>query len=247
MDKFILQTKNRYAAFVLMLVSLSATIIRAVGYYKLQHELSCALIVLSILFAFYFLCKSNHWCIVKNLRGIFESKITDFRKAAFSYAFVLNAGAWGLSLILLHMYINHEGDTTWGHIGGIIYLFMFFFTLFVSKYSCGRKFVYNLKPKYIEQEKELDIRAFFLNDDDYHDFLCLLRNNNVYEEFNSNKLFKAAVIRKANDERWFSQHYMIKDLMDIVKDGKYYLNKPSLCKIYTSEDLAFLNHKKMKT
>ena len=56
-------------------------------------------------------------------------------------------------------------------------------------------------------------------------------------------LFKAAVIRKANDERWFSQHYKIKDLKDIIVRGKYYLDKPSAFSHYTSEDLGFINRK----
>lgn len=243
MDKFILQTKNRYIIFVLIILSTSAITVTIVDNYDLKDIFFYVLITLSGLFAFYSLCKSKHKCVINNLRGIFESKIAVFRKSVFCYALALNVGLWTLFLIVLHIYRNSDSDTIGGYVGGVVCIFVFLFILFISKYSSSTKFVYNLKPTSKVQDKSLDIRALFLNDESYLSFVRLLRQNKVYEKFNSNMQFKVAVIMKANSEDWFSKYYLVKDLKPIIVRGRSYLDKPNLYKHYIDKDLDFINRK----
>lgn len=193
-------------------------------------KLTACLLITPIIYVFY---KRKHYkaCFLKLANFLNKKKSSDLRVIAFRYTLIVNGVLIVIILFSIKILTRLEIGSSMYYTLGISTILLLIIS-FTSFYFMGSSnYIMKLRPRYINNDMiNNDIISLFKTREKYNSLMFLLQANQLEDEFNTNMLFSATIIKKCYDLKQFPEIKTITALKNAITKGKGYLNRPSYSK-----------------
>lgn len=187
--------------------------------------------------------KNHYKKLTKCIRHFLDGeKLSNSQTCAFRWAFISNIVIWIALFIFLSFLdgVDVSQEVEFLIIGTICIIWLILASA-TSYYTATRRFVIDFRPKSKQKSKvDNELSKIFSTKDEYIAFIQTIKENEQWNNFCNNMLYRAAIIRKANKKGYFKEVYRIKELRKLIKKGSYYLDRPKDLEIYSDKDLFFI-------
>lgn len=245
--KWFFNSKFHFGGSFLLLIIVSFVVTLSICTSRIGAIYSTILLCLTILILGFIFLTRFYPIIAIHLRSLLDrKKLKDIQVIPFRWAFALNLATWSLLFLFLSL-LDKENVTN-----RLQFLFIgtlstvhFIVSLGISYYTTTKRFVYDFFPKQEKKTRTDALAKLFHTNDDYDSFIKTIKDNKQWDKFCNDMLYRAAIIRKANEKGYLKKRYRIKELKELLKEGAHYIDRKTTLNIYSDEDLSFIRDKQL--